>query len=306
MQKRQASTVVVAGAIAFAHVIILGGIAVVQGCGTTRGPVALPDETPMPPMLVPETPLRPDPVTPVPAHVAVSPTVPVASADTSVYVVGKGDYLSGIAKKLGVSVGEIMALNNMRDANKIRSGQRLIVPGKVDLDAVPVRPATTPQTPLPATGSVGTYVVRSGDCLSAIAQRCGVSTQDLKAANELSTDLIRVGQKLVIPAGGHAAGAPAPRREPAPPARDELPQPVMPAAPRAASSGLSDAMLPSDLAPVGNIASVGVRKHTVQANDNLLSVASQWNVSIADLKRANDIPDGPLTPGQVLTIPASD
>ena len=46
----------------------------------------------------------------------------------------------------------------------------------------------------------GEYVVQSGDTLGAIAQAFGVSLRSLKRANNLEGDLIRVGQKLVIPA----------------------------------------------------------------------------------------------------------
>jgi LysM repeat protein len=311
MRKMQASTLGVAAAIVAVHAVVLGVLALVQGCGTTRGPVALPDETPMPPALVPLTPLRPDPVTPLPAPVAPAPVVapvrpvtPPAPGETSVYVVGKGDHLSGIAKQLGVSVKAIMELNDLRDANKIYSGQRLTVPGKVDQGALPVRPVGPPP-PAPSAGA-GTYVVRAGDSLSVIAQRYGVSTADLAAANGLKSDLIRVGQKLTIPAGGKEPVNIEPRREPAGRgARDELPQPVLPVtAPETTGAGIG--RLPTDLAPVGDAPVGGARKHKVQAGDTLLSVASQWNVSIADLKRANDVPDGPLTPGQVLTIPVSD
>lgn len=315
MTKKQISAVTVATAIAAAHVV---GLGLVQGCGTTRGPASLPETAPMPPVVVPETPLRLDPITPDPVPVTparVNPAVsgmPPRPVDTSVYVVGKGDHLSGIAKKLGVSKGEIMMLNNLKDPNKIRSGQRLIVPGKIAIDAVPVRPAAPSSSPaVSAAGSVGTYVVRSGDSLSAIAQRCGTTTRELRTANGLTGDLIRVGQKLAIPKGGHAATEVAPKREPAPVVESAMPRPVLPVtAPETDADLTGPAVSNTDLAPVPPavpaVPAVGGRKHNVRAGDTLLSVASQWNVSIVDLKQANDIPDGPLTPGQVLTIPAAD
>ncbi|MFO7822023.1 MAG: LysM peptidoglycan-binding domain-containing protein [Lentisphaeria bacterium] len=45
----------------------------------------------------------------------------------------------------------------------------------------------------------GTYTVKQGDTLSAIARAFGVSIQDIKKINNLKTDLIREGQKLLIP-----------------------------------------------------------------------------------------------------------
>jgi LysM repeat protein len=45
-----------------------------------------------------------------------------------------------------------------------------------------------------------THLVRKGDTLSELAQRYGVSVADLKRANGLESDLIRIGQRLIIPA----------------------------------------------------------------------------------------------------------
>jgi murein DD-endopeptidase MepM/ murein hydrolase activator NlpD len=45
----------------------------------------------------------------------------------------------------------------------------------------------------------GRYIVRDGDYLSRIAQRCGVATSDINTANKLSNDLIHPGQDLVVP-----------------------------------------------------------------------------------------------------------
>jgi LysM repeat protein len=50
-----------------------------------------------------------------------------------------------------------------------------------------------------ANGSV--HIVRKGDTLSALAVRYGVSVNDLKRANGLKSDLIKVGQSLQVPVG---------------------------------------------------------------------------------------------------------
>ncbi len=51
----------------------------------------------------------------------------------------------------------------------------------------------------------GVYTVRAGDTLEQIARRHGVRTADLKQANRLESDLIRVGQKLTLPPLGNAS-----------------------------------------------------------------------------------------------------
>ncbi len=58
-----------------------------------------------------------------------------------------------------------------------------------------------------STGSAGTYVVTSGDSLLGIARRHGVRSSDLRAANRMSDDNVKIGQKLVIPAGGSMTAA---------------------------------------------------------------------------------------------------
>jgi LysM repeat protein len=66
----------------------------------------------------------------------------------------------------------------------------------------PVRPAPTPaptSTPAPATPSSKTYTVKSGDTLTKIAARFGTTAKRLRNLNNLSSDLIRVGQVLKLP-----------------------------------------------------------------------------------------------------------
>jgi len=65
---------------------------------------------------------------------------PVLEAE-QVHVVARGETLFAIALRYGVSVGELMRANNLRNANLIRPGQRLVIPG------VPAASALPPETP---------------------------------------------------------------------------------------------------------------------------------------------------------------
>lgn len=65
---------------------------------------------------------------------------PVREAE-QVHVVARGETLFAIALRYGVSVGELMRANNLRNANLIRPGQRLVIPG------VPAASALPPETP---------------------------------------------------------------------------------------------------------------------------------------------------------------
>jgi LysM repeat protein len=74
--------------------------------------------------------------------------------------------------------------------------------------------ATTPLTPT-ATPTPIVYTVVSGDNVNKIAARYGISVRDLMAANDMSSDLLQVDQKLIIPTAGSAgegqvAAAPTP------------------------------------------------------------------------------------------------
>lgn len=136
------------------------------------------------------------------------------------YTVVSGDNLSRLAARFGTTVAAIMSANNITNANIIRVGQQLWIPGT---EAAP--PTTTPQPtetaqPTPTDSSGGFYyTVRPGDTLSAIAARFGVTLSALIQANNITNaNVIRVGQQLWIPAGG---GTP----EPAPTTPGSTPAP---------------------------------------------------------------------------------
>jgi LysM repeat protein len=65
--------------------------------------------------------------------------------------------------------------------------------------ASPTPPATQQPTQAPASEAPQTYTVNEGDTLSAIATRFGTSVAAIQAANGLNSDVINVGQVLVVP-----------------------------------------------------------------------------------------------------------
>ena len=74
-------------------------------------------------------------------------TSPTIAADATTYEVQSGDTLSGIAKKFGVSVDEIMAANGLDDPNQLKVGQVLVIPapGEAPTATADETPVASPQ-----------------------------------------------------------------------------------------------------------------------------------------------------------------
>jgi len=141
-----------------------------------------------------------------------------------------GDTISGIAQRFGVSTQSVLSANGLGWSSIIYPGQTIVIPGVADLTQVieldevieeplvdepvveePVvesapaepEPVVEEAPPAPVTSS---YTIVSGDTLSGIAAKFGISTESLMAANGLSwSSVIYSGDTLVIP----GASAPA-------------------------------------------------------------------------------------------------
>mgnify|MGYP002630477969 FL=1 len=107
----------------------------------------------------------------------------------STHVVRKNETLSAIAQKYGVSANAIQAYNGISNPNLLFVGKKLKIPS-----------GSTPEVP---------YLVRKGDSLSSIASRFGVSQSALSSRNGISSpNLIKIGQKIIIPVKGSTVKAP--------------------------------------------------------------------------------------------------
>lgn len=145
-----------------------------------------------------------------PQHTSHQPAAalpPAAAHGSATYTVQPGDTLSGIARKTGTSLSALYAANGLTEssAKGIRPGQRLTLPHKAATPAA--RASTAPHTAAhtPATAAhatQGTYIVRKGDTLGAIAARHHTTTAALAKANRLNkqqADRLRPGQRLILP-----------------------------------------------------------------------------------------------------------
>jgi peptidoglycan lytic transglycosylase D len=123
-----------------------------------------------------------------------------------VHRVHKGDSLSVLAARYGSSVRAIMLANGLKNADTLRVGRKLKIPGK-DTEGEweekrVIRTAKNEKR-------LSNYVVKRGDSLWEIAGACGTTTHTIRSLNGLRSSRLRVGQVLKVP---KAAGASASRK----------------------------------------------------------------------------------------------
>ena len=112
------------------------------------------------------------------------------------YRVRSADYLGKIARRYGVRVSQIKRWNGLR-SNNLRIGQRLIIYPR-NPSAVVSTPKKKPKTLVNKTGKK-TYKVKSGDSFWSISQKfSGVSVQNLKEWNNISSNKLKIGMILVV------------------------------------------------------------------------------------------------------------
>lgn len=105
--------------------------------------------------------------------------IPPSTVNYTNYTVQKGDNLYSIARRFNTSVQAITNLNNLPN-NNLSIGQVLKIP------SISSNPSTI------------TYVVRSGDNLYSIARRFNTTVDSIKRKNNLTTNILSIGQKLII------------------------------------------------------------------------------------------------------------
>ena len=138
-----------------------------------------------------ETAGKPAPSAPAPKDTAARP----ASAER-VHTVRAGEHLTGISRAYGVTIAAIAHANDLADPSRIRTGQRLTIPGVAAAPAK-AKPAAAPPA---AAAKARVHAVRAGEHLTGIARAYGVTIAAIAAANDLADpSRIFAGQRLTIP-----------------------------------------------------------------------------------------------------------
>ncbi|AXR73717.1 MULTISPECIES: lytic transglycosylase domain-containing protein [Auritidibacter] len=200
------------------------------------------------------------------------------SSQSSTYTVKRGDTLSGIAARHGVSLSTLLNANGLKTSSIIYPGQKIKLSGTSTGSKKPSRPATNTKTTSGNAGSSqsSTYTVKRGDTLSGIAARHGVSLSTLLNANGLKTSsIIYPGQKIKL--SGTNTGSKKPSR---------------PATNTKTTSG--------------NAGSSKSSTYTVKRGDTLSGIAARHGVSLSTLLNANRLKvSSPIYPGQQLKLSGS-
>ncbi len=109
-----------------------------------------------------------------------------------IYTVKRGDTLSGIAQRYGVSVNQIAQINDILNINLIYPGEKLRITSLSNPNSSQNQNITEPTTNQ-------RYIVQRGDTLSGIALRYGTTVQNLVNLNNIrNPNLIYVGQIITI------------------------------------------------------------------------------------------------------------
>lgn len=212
--------------------------------------------------------------------------VPVSGSNY--YVVKKGDSLWSIARKYGLSVAELKALNNLI-SNTLHIGDTLLVSSTNSTDD---------------NISDEYYTVKSGDTLWGIARKYNMSVNDLKSLNNLSSNNLSIGQKLIVSkassndytvvAGDTLWGI----------ARKfNVSVNDLKSLNNLTSNSLSIGMV-LKIPPYSNKKNEETNVYVVKSGDSLWSIARKFNSTVDEIKRLNSLQSNILSIGRRLVVPS--
>ena len=220
------------------------------------------------------------------------PYTPPEGITTNTYVVQKGDSLYSIANKLGTTVSELKKENNLT-SNTLQIGEVLRIPTKEIYE-----------------GEENVYIVQKGDTLYSVAMANNTTVDELKKANNLTSNILSTGQLLKIPSAllpestytvkkGDSLYSIANKYNTT---VDELKR-----INNLTSNILSISQvlkLPSD--KVSDVEKEeNTINYTVQKGDSLYSIARKYSTTIDKIKDLNNLTTNLLSIGQVLLIPTN-
>ena len=190
------------------------------------------------------------------------------------YTVQAGDSYWRIANKYGISIEELQRLNGT-SSYFLYPGQSLVVPGSASTTSgsASSTSSSTTSTRSAAPAAGGSYTVQAGDSYWRIANKYGISIQELQRLNGTSDYTLHPGQSIKVPGSGTNVSA--------------------------SSNSSSASTSTTSAAPAAG------GSYTVQAGDSYWRIANKYGISISELQRLNGTSDYNLYPGQSLKVPGS-
>ena len=224
----------------------------------------------------------------------------------TVHTVRKGETLSGIAKRYGVTPEQLTAWNKLASPS-VRRGTRLRifgadaqVPAAADSEALASGAPKTEETPAAAANAKPTvttkvHVVRAGETLSGIATRYGVTLSEMRSWNKLNKrGTVMKGQKLKIRIENPNQLAVA----------DDAPADVEALAKETVAASSKSAVRGATQTKIGASRTVArPRMVVVRRGDTLEEIARRHGVTIQSLRKANRISGSRIQAGQKLKLP---
>lgn len=235
-----------------------------------------------------------------------------STRSSSRYKVKSGDTLGGIAEKHGVRLSSLKSANNIKGST-IRRDQVLTIPSSNGS----YQSSSTQSSKV----SSSKYKVRSGDTLGTIARKHGVRLASIKSANNIKGSTIRVGQTLTIPGSNGSYSTSSNSSSSNKPSKykvrsgDTLGGIAEKHGVRIASlksanniSGSTIRIGQTLVIPNGDYSSGsassngGPLSYKVRSGDTLWGIANKHNVTVANIKKWNNLNSNSLSPGKKLTI----
>ena len=199
------------------------------------------------------------------------------------YTVVSGDTLYSIARRYNTTVSAIKELNNLT-SDTLQIGQKLKIPNNIDEGYIK-------------------YTVVSGDTLYSIARKYNTTVDSIKRLNNLTSDILKVGQILTIPTSsedtyinyivvsGDTLYAIARRYN------------TTVGAIKVLNNLTSDILRVGQVLKIETNAGPNYVTYTVVSGDTLYGVANRYNTTVDSIKNLNNLTSNILSIGQVLKIP---
>ena len=179
------------------------------------------------------------------------------SSGSQGYTVASGDSVWGIANKFGITMEQLCSWNNIRN-NFIYPGQKLTINGGT------AKQTTNTGTISTTTASAGSYTVASGDSVWSVANKHGITMDQLRNWNNIKNDFIYPGQRLVVKNG---------------------------------TGSKSQANKTTATSSVTNAGS-----YTVASGDSVWSVANKHGITMDQFRSWNNIKNDYVYPGQSVRV----